>query len=306
MDEGKCYRCRGKAVIDIQYGEGSLCRDCFIRLFEKRVKRTVRKNRLLAGDDRILVGLSGGKDSMTALKILNEIVGRNPNTEIAALTVDEGISEVSGERIGCAKKLCGELGIEHRIIKFRDFYGFELDAFLENDSLESNPCTYCGVLRRRLINTKARQWGFTKVVTGHNLDDEVQAALMNFVRGEVERIARLGGRVGVMSIEGFVPRIKPLRDCLEDEVKLYSELMGFEVASTECPYSRAAFRKSMAGVIDGLEVRHPGSKYQMLRSVDKLVEYMRDAVPKEGVTPCVSCGEPSSGDKCKVCLILES
>jgi uncharacterized protein (TIGR00269 family) len=191
-------------------------------------------------------------------------------------------------------------------VSFKEFYGFKLDDFLKGEDLESNPCTYCGVLRRRLINSKARELGFTKVVTGHNLDDEIQAALMNFVRGEVERIARLGGKVGVLDIPGFVPRIKPLRECLESEVELYSRLMKLPVAKSKCPYNKEAYRKSMADTINRMDDKHPGSKYQMLRSVDKLVEYLKKSIPKNGLNRCVVCGEPTSQEKCKVCIILDS
>ena len=300
-----CIRCSRDSIVDLSYGGGRLCGDCFTRLFEKRVKKTIRKNRLLSGDDKLLVALSGGKDSLTVLKILHEIVEPNPNTSIEALTVDEGIGGCSSDRLSASQRVCGDLSIPHHVVSFMDYFGFTLDEFLENDGLAANPCTYCGVLRRRIVNNKARELGSTKVVTGHNLDDEVQAALMNFARGEVERIARLGPRVGVVDIEGFVPRIKPLREVLEDEIRLYARLNEFPVAESGCPHNKGAYRKSMAEVIDLLEERHSGSKYQMLASVDKLSAYLAGSIPGEAVGSCSVCGEPASGKKCRVCLILE-
>jgi len=301
----KCVKCGAKSIINLSYGGGELCRNCFTRLFEKRVKKTIRTNKLLAGDDRVLVALSGGKDSAVALSIISSILGRNPKCEVAAITVDEGISGCSRNRLEVSERLSRMFGVEHHVFTFKDFFGFTLDEFLENPGVESNPCTYCGVLRRRLINTMARELDFTKVATGHNLDDEVQAALMNFCRGEVERIARLGGKVGVTEIAGFVPRIKPLREVLEEEVLLYARLKKLPLASGICPYSRDAYRKSMKRVVDELDARHGGTKYQMLRSVDKLSEYLKSCVPKDGVGVCGVCGEPCSGKKCKVCLILK-
>jgi uncharacterized protein (TIGR00269 family) len=166
-------------------------------------------------------------------------------------------------------------------------------------------CSICGVLKRRVMNDYAKGVGATKVATGHNLDDEIQTAFMNIVRGDLQRMARLGFEVGVTRCKGFIPRIKILRECPEDEIRLYADLMKIPYAKNRCPYAKSAYRTTYRELLNRLEEKHPGSKYQMLRSVDEFAGIMRQLLRGQKPDTCLTCGEPSSGSKCKTCQLLE-
>ncbi len=297
----RCFRCTRKGVVELRYSGHWLCKKHFLELFEKRVKKTVRQNRLLGKNDTVLVGLSGGKDSLTALKMLNDIISRNPKQKLVALSVDEGIRCKSLRK---AVKYCGINGIEHHLTSFKEHFGFTIDDVMK-DADGVLACSICGVLKRRVLNDHAKKLKADKVATGHNLDDEIQGGFMNIVRGDLQRMARLGPEVGVSRHKGFVPRIKPLRECPEEEVKYYADFMELPYTRIRCPYSKSSFRTTAKELLNELEERHPGSKYQMLRSMDEFSAVMKERQRRQKPGACVICGEPASGKKCKVCLLLE-
>jgi len=149
------------------------------------------------------------------------------------------------------------------------------------------------------LNRKARELGAAKLAVGHNLDDEAQSIMMNFMRGDFSRFVRLGAFSGTSA--KFVPRIKPLRDIPEKEIAAYAILRGIEFAGEECPHSFDNVRRDMQSLINGFELKYPGTKQQIVGFYDK----MRPFIPPGGkIGECTECGEPSSGTLCKACELL--
>lgn len=283
----------------------SVCSNCFLAMMENRVRRNIRTNRLLGSSDKTAVALSGGKDSAVTLHILKVLHAKAPRSELSAITIDQGITGSEGG-LKAAKALCKVLGVEHQIFSFKKEYGIGMDALMKKVKKMDNStpaCSFCGVLRRNLLNEKARELGLTKIATGHNLDDEVQSSLMNYLRGEVERISRMGPRVGVVRDPAFVPRIKPLRDCPEEEVLKYAHLRKIPFSPSRCPYSGEAFRGTVRKALDMIEERHPGTKFQLLKSTDQLIPLLREGIEVGPLTRCGTCGEIASGELCRVCQI---
>ena len=167
-------------------------------------------------------------------------------------------------------------------------------------------CSFCGVFRRKILNETARELKVDKLATGHNLDDEIQVTLMNFIRGDFDRMARMGPDVGIIRDKKFVPRIKPLRDCPEKEVAIYAMFHGFEVEGLQCPYTIDAFRTTIRDVINEIEEKHPGSKFQMLKNTDRLIGILRKQYKTDKkINECKNCGELTSGELCKACEIMK-
>lgn len=302
----KCARCKRKAEIELKYSGEFLCDNCFIELFEKRVRKNIRTNRLLKSTDKTAVALSGGKDSAVVLYILNNLHKNAPKSELVAISIDQGIEKYQKKSLNAAKAICKKLGIEQYVYSFKKELGLTLDEIVERSKKIENPapaCSYCGVLRRKLLNDKAKELGITKLATGHNLNDEIQTGLMNFIRGDLDRIARMGAIVGVIKDEGFIPRIKPLRECPEDDVKIYAELKKIEFETSKCPYSEEAFRGTIREVIDRIEEKHPGSKFQLLKATDQLIPILRSKAKVGKIGRCRICGDLTSGSLCKVCQI---
>lgn len=294
----KCSRCNAKAVVELGYLGERLCANHFSGLFEKRIRRTIANARMLdRKKDRIAVGMSGGKDSLVLLYML-----KNMHYNIVAITIDEGIRGYRDRSLPYIKRFCKKYKIPWKNYSLKKEYGFTLDS-IKNKRLM---CSYCGVLRRGMLNRKARELGCTKVATGHNLDDETQMILMNLFRGELERLARAGPITGMIEDELFVPRVKPLRECSEKEDVLYALLHGIEYTDVECPYSRYAYRNIVRELLNGMEGRYPGTKFAILRNFDKMLPFLRKYyMPKEKPKRCKECGEITRGPICKFCETVE-
>ncbi len=274
-----------------------------MRSVERTALKTIKKEGLFEPKDRIMVALSGGKDSIALLCILSKIE-RRYGTEIFAVTVDEGVKGYREEGLMIAKKVAEELDIEHRVVSFKEAYGYALEEIYNmagSKGIKLLGCTFCGVLRRRLINEAARKFGATKVATGHNLDDEAQTIFINLIRGDVARMIRLGAKP-VRLREGFVPRVKPLRYIPERELAIYAYLKGHPLYERECPFVRISLRDEVRDIINRVEQRHPGTKFAMVKATDKLSSLLKGEVGE--VRYCEKCGAPSGREICRMCELL--
>jgi uncharacterized protein (TIGR00269 family) len=291
----KCSKCTQRAVYHRRYSGQKLCRDHFLKYFEGKVRRNLARL-AIKKDDSIGIALSGGKDSMATLNVLWGY-SREIGFELTCIGIDEGIRGYREKTIPTAWSFTEKLGVPFEVVSFRDRYGKTLDEMAGN----GKGCTYCGVLRRKLLNERARELGMDKLATGHNLDDEAQAIMMNYLRGDLERLIRLRNPI---SCKGLVKRIKPLSEMPEKEVALYSLLSGIDASLAECPYSRS-FRSFARDFINHLEKMNPGIKFSLVKGYEKLLPYLKNFSQSE-LTRCSSCGEPSSQKICNACVILRN
>jgi len=298
----KCDKCSRASVSFIRYSGAHLCGEHFCEFVEKRVKGELRRQIVLNGRERVAVAVSGGKDSIVALHLVSRILGVRQGLTVVAVTVDEGIAGYRAPSIPVARRNCQLLGIDHVTTSFEDLYETTMDA-IASKARELAACSYCGVLRRAAMNRAARDLGATHLVTGLNLDDSAQSILMNFTRGDVERLARLGPHTRVQ--EGLVPRLQPLRTIPESETTLYAILKGYEYHDLECPYAPEALRNDYRDLVAQLEDKYPGTRHSILRSYDALRPLLERGYAPAELNVC-SCGEPAKADKCKACELLES
>jgi uncharacterized protein (TIGR00269 family) len=297
----QCDRCNREAVTFVRYNGSHLCPAHFLEFVARRVKRELRDQMDLEQTKVIGVALSGGKDSCAALVLVHQVLGQRRDISIAAITVDEGIAGYRPDAVEKARRLTSKLGIEHHIISFREHVGITMDEVIARQGSRT-PCAFCGVFRRQCMNDKAREIGAQVLATGHNLDDVAQAILMNFTRGDVERLARMGPHRKVQP--GLVPRILPLRSVPEKEVYLLALLNELDFADSTCPYWEAAMRNKYRDIIDGLEARSPGTKHSILASYDALRPLLQDKYPQTDLGTC-ACGEPSPRARCMACSMKE-
>jgi uncharacterized protein (TIGR00269 family) len=298
-----CTKCGTTPVIIHRKASGQmLCKDCFIEAVTEKVLRNIRRNKLIERGDKVAVALSGGKDSVMVLDILNSLYERNV-VDLFAVTIDEGIKGYRKHGVEIAAKNARKLGIGHRIASFKDYFGKTLDDILLSESREHGACTYCGVFRRWIINRVAREEMATKIATGHNLDDETQAILMNYLEGNIDNLTRIGVKSEPKS-DKFTVKVKPIREIPEKEVGLYVIARELDVHFDECPYSRESFRGEVGRFIKELSVNHPTIMYSTLKGFDKI----KPAIKKEfsgkkiNMGECIECGEPASHELCRACL----
>jgi uncharacterized protein (TIGR00269 family) len=248
---------------------------------------------------RIAVAVSGGKDSLTLLHILKEIEDESHDSELIAVTVDEGIKGYRDEALGIVERSCKEMGVEWHLVSFHDLFDTSMDQIASIDRT-LGACSFCGVLRRRALNEAAKNINADRLATGHTLDDMAQSALLNLLRGDIGKMANLNPG-GYMS-QGFVRRVKPLCEIPERETAFYTYLQGFELQSTPCPYAGEAMRGDARTFLNEMEAKRPGTLYTIFNTALRLI-------PTESIVEtmktCKICGEPSTGDICRVCQLTE-
>ncbi len=296
----KCDRCKKPAVTFIRHANLHLCSKHFTDYFERKVKYAIKKFKMIESGDRIAIALSGGKDSVALTYVLHKFLKDRRDVEIFAITIDEGIEGYRPPTVKIAKKITSELGIEHIVVSFKDEFGITLDEMVKIGN--KKPCTYCGVFRKYLLNRTARDLGATKLATGHNLDDEVQTILLNFVQADIERLARL---IPQRVQKGLVMRIKPFREVYEKDIVVYGLINNLPMDMNECPYSHFPVRAMIRDFIYEFENKYPGRKYSIMRSFETLIPCLREMFPQIELKMCKRCGEPTPKDICQACTLLD-
>jgi len=281
----RCDKCSAPAIVFQRYSGLHLCQKHFLLDVEKKIKREVRKAKV---SGTLAIAFSGGKDSAVALYVLNELLAKL-GTTIVAITIDEGIAGYRDAVLKKAASLINQLGIEWQVLSFEQEFGIRIDR------VKDRPCTLCGIVRRSLLNRAAKSIGASALATGHNLDDEAQTILMNYLRGDIDRLLRLdhGEKAGL------VRRIKPLKYVPEKEVALYAFLRGIPIDLEECRFSFGVFRAEVRELLNELEFNHPGTKHSLARGHEKLLQ-LTQRKPFE-LRECIKCGEPSVNQLCQSC-----
>ncbi|NPA61959.1 MAG: TIGR00269 family protein [Methanococci archaeon] len=299
----KCA-CGRESVYYQRYANRWLCEECFKRDVERRVRKALGKE-VIKNNVRIGVGISGGKDSLVMTYILKKFYDSIPNSEIICFFVDEGIKGFRDVAKKYVVEFCKEFDIDLRIISFKDEINYTMDELVEKNYLKylnvGKPCSFCGVVRRYLLNKYAFLNNCTYLAIGHNLDDFCQTILMNYIEGNVKNIIQFGKDVS--SSTNFVKRIKPLKLIPEEEVILYAKLNNLKYQKEPCPYSHLSYRYKIKKIIEMLEEDKPGVRFGILRGYEsllKLIEYRENNLKK-----CKICGSLCSGELCKVCSWLE-
>lgn len=272
--------------------------------FVQKVKQTIANHNLLSAEDKVIVAVSGGKDSTAILSILKEL-----GYSVEALTIDVIIGKYTKQNLENIRKFCASINVKLHEVSFKTEFGYSLcylKALLYAKGVRLKSCSICGVLRRYLINRHARLLGATKLVTGHNQDDEVQAVLMNFFRGQLAQSAKLG-IVSASSDPTFVTRVKPLYFCSEAEITAYCKDMQFPVEFGRCPCSIVSYRNSMRELLDALAVEIPNVRGNILQVFLTMQQQLKAYYqPKaKRIQHCAYCGEASTGTLCKPCSLID-
>jgi uncharacterized protein (TIGR00269 family) len=297
---------RREAFFFRSYSGMNLCRKCFADSVEEKTRSTIAKYSMFKFDDRIAVAVSGGKDSVGLLHVLAKAGRRHPKAELVAVTVDEGIRGYRDEALKIAAENCKEFGVEHRVVSFREMFGCTFDQMVkrlkESGEVRVTPCAVCGVLRRKALNVTARKIGADKLATAHTLDDEVQTFLLNILHGDVSRIAKEKPLTDEVHPK-LVPRAKPFCEIPERETALYAYVKGIRFQSNPCPYAIEALRNDARAMLNSVEEKHPGMKFTIFKSIEKIRPALEETAKKEGLGECVECGEPTTEKVCRTCQL---
>ncbi len=304
-----CTKCAKKGVINLQHG--GLCHTHFLAYFEEKVEKTINKYQLLERSDVICVAASGGKDSLTVLYLTKKYIEKHQSpSKLFALAVDEGIKGYRKTTLDDLKKFCKEHKILLHIVKAKDEFGYTLDQAVPKikEFEKKKPCNICGVWRRYMLNKYARRHGATKVVTGHNLDDESQVIVMNLFKANTTLTAHIGPKSGIEEHEFFAQRVKPLYFCTEKETRLYALLKNFKIEFIECPNANEGLRAYIRDMLNDAESKYPGIKQGIINSFLDIMPLVREREmgKEKTIQKCTKCGEPANQPICNACKIVNA
>ena len=263
----KCRVCRGPAVIDVRRHNAGFCRDHFLHHCEEQVRRAIDSHDMLREGDRVLVAVSGGKDSLALWEILGRL-----GYEADGLYLGLGIGDYSDESGRYARAYAEARGRHLVEVDLAGEYGYDIPRAAQ--ATHRAPCGACGLSKRHLFNRAALEGGYDVVATGHNLDDEAAVLLGNVLRWDA---AYLGRQYPVLpESTGFVRKVKPLVRLGERESAAYCVLRGIDYQVEECPMaegnrhlgfqgSAQLARGPLAGHQGGVPLRLPRARARSLR-----------------------------------------
>ena len=294
----ECGSCGGKPLFTRRYSGETLCASCFKDSIAEKTRRTVSKYGMVRPGEKVAVAVSGGKDSLSLLKVLVETYSPHRN-QFVVVSVDEGVAGYRDEAIDHARSLSSQFGLEQVVVSYKDLFGFSLDEALNwKDDRDVSSCSFCGVFRRRAIDEAAVRAGASVVATAHNLDDFVQTFMMNLMHGDVAHLGWLDPSYTDSSFP--VRRVKPFMEIYEEEVALFAYQSGIPFQSVSCPYMHEGLRSEVRDYLNTMEAAHPGMKNVLLRSSLDVISRFARAADKASV-PCSVCSKPSSNGLCNVC-----
>ena len=266
---------------------------------EKEVVETIEKYGLISDGDKVVVALSGGKDSTAVLYILKKL-----GYDVEGLMIDLHLGKWSDIHKENMTKFCAANDIGLTVVDLKAEIGqgicFVKAVLAKKKGLTG--CTVCGIIKRWVLNKWARKMGADVIVTGHNLDDEAQNVLMNFLKGNVLLGVNSSPATGGKEVEGFAQRIKPLFFTPEDEIRRYAKSKNFDILYDKCPCAFGTYRVETREWMAGISNKE---KLAIVENFQKLIPGLR----KENVTElrkCRKCGEPGRGELCNFCKIMGS
>lgn len=270
-------------------------RESFNEYVKKNVFKSINEYNLISDGDKIMIGVSGGKDSILTLHMVhNYLMESDTEFTMEAVCVDEGINGYREEGIKSAISNCEKLGVNLSIVSFEDEWGYNLDDIHD---IYKSTCMPCGVYRRYLLNKVASNHDCDKVATGHNLDDEIQSFLMTFARNDQKKFPKFSPKLEKIH-EKMVPRIKPLWRLPEKDVGKWCVVNNIPIHAEECPYSVTSLRSDVKSFLNQLEEKNSGTKKNMFKSFHKTFNIKQEKVELD---TCHECGQPTAKSPCKAC-----
>jgi uncharacterized protein (TIGR00269 family) len=288
----KCTRCRAPAVIEVRRHNAAYCKQCFLTVFTNAVERVVRHGRMFDTDDRVLVAVSGGKDSLALWDVLLRLGYRADG-----LYLGLGIGEYSERSAALTRAFAEERRATLRSVNLAEEYGFDIPTAGRKGARST--CAVCGLSKRYVFNQAALDGGYDVIATGHNLDDEAATLLGNTLRWNTEYIARQSPVLPAK--EGMVKKVKPLHRLSELETAAYAFLRGIDYVVEECPLVAGNTQLRYKEAMNAIEGRSPGTKAQFF------LGYLERGMPlfaKEDAAVlgrCRRCGQPTTGTYCAFC-----
>lgn len=289
--QAKCTRCRQRAVVSLPAHNARFCEPCFLHFFRTAVERGLKK----AGPEKnspLMVAVSGGKDSLAAWHVLDEL-----GYETKGLHINLGMDDFSEASREAVAEFAASRRLAWAECSLKEEFGYSMAEVY--GILKNKICSVCGKLKRQFLNRLAAKQGYECLITGHNLDDEAGRLLGNLVGDRQEFVKRQFPYLPSPHPE-IPAKIKPLHRLETKEILVYCRFHGIRPARASCPFSTGATSNYFTEALEYLEENMPGIKRGFLFSY---LRKPKDLQINDEFSKCTICGRPSLSDTCPVCAI---
>jgi uncharacterized protein (TIGR00269 family) len=296
----RCHTCRAPANVEIRRSRIAFCARCYPDWFRRQVQDRIDHERMFRRDDRVLVAVSGGKDSLALWHVLQRL-----GYQADGMYIRLGIGDYSQRSQEKSEAFAAKHGLRLHQVDLREDHGFEVPDL--RDARSGKPCAACGTVKRYHFNRVAADLGYQVVATGHNLDDEAATLFGNVVHWNVDFLGRQGP-VLESTHPKLVRKVKPLYRLSERETAAYSVIERIDYILEECPMAKGAKSLAYKELLNGLEERQPGAKHQFL------VGFLKQGRKSLGqpafdqatdLRACERCGQPTTGRICSYCRLAD-
>ncbi len=313
----KCRHCDQKAVINMRQHKLALCAAHFVEWVHKTTDRIIDKYQMFMHDEKILVAVSGGKDSLALWDILIAL-GYQADGLYIGLGID-GSDLNGGLHYSDESHVYTQAFVDQHAAAGTQLTLHTVDVAATHGAPipiaarvtkrgRAKPCSLCGLTKRHIMNRIARDQGYDVLATGHNLDDEAAVLFGNTMQWSVEYLSRQGP-VLPPSHPGLARKVKPLFRFYEREMAAYAIVRDIEYIYEECPFAVGATTTRYKELLNNMELESPGIKTQFYiqflkaRAEHNLFGHVEDDVV---LNTCPTCDQPTTLDgDCSFCRTWE-
>lgn len=297
----KCYYCDCQAIARVRYAKLSLRKSHLVEFVESRVEKAVRRYNMVKRGDKVVVAVSGGKDSVALLYIADSLAKRM-EFDYIVLHIDLGIGEYSEKSRVTVEKHCRSLGADCIIIDLRRDLGFTLPDLISRLKTR-RACSLCGAVKRYIMNATALGIKASSVATAHHADDMLVYLFKNFITQDYEALGKLSPVN--RSIDDIVAtKIKPMYEVYEKDIASYVVARGLEFTDAKCPFENMrGLELSIRRFLEEIEDKMPGMKIAILRRFAETSSQLRLWERRADISRCESCGLISRGAECTFCKV---
>ncbi len=293
----KCTRCRAPAEVQLRAHNAAFCRPCFVFFFQRQVERAIESERMFGRGERLLVAVSGGKDSLALWDVLAEL-----GYDATGLYVGLGIGSYSALSHQKAAAFAERRGLPLRTVDLENEGGLAVPAVAQ--VTRRVPCSACGTMKRHWFDAAAIDGRFDVLVTGHNLDDEAARLMGNVLRWQKDHLARQRP-VLVPTHPRFVRKVKPLFLTSEYETAVYAFMRGIDYIVDECPNAAGATQLVYKDALNRIEAASPGTKLAFVKEFLRAAQPAFAAADRDPPRDCERCGMPAYGSLCAYCRLVD-
>jgi uncharacterized protein (TIGR00269 family) len=307
-----CRVCGQKAVVNMRQHKLALCKEHFLEWIPEQTERFIEMYKMFTREEKVLVAVSGGKDSLSLWDILQRLGFQADGLYICLGIEDQGspIGEglnYSSESQRLTEKFAAERSLKLHIVDVQKEYGATIPQFAQNSHRgRGKPCSVCGLVKRHVMNRITRDFGYDVLATGHNLDDEAAVLFGNTLTWAGEYLLRQAPVLP--GTPGLARKVKPLCRIYEREMLAYALLRGIEYIYDECPFSVGSTSIYYKQLLNKLENDRPGAKLSFYLSFLEARKSGLFAERKEiqaELHPCPTCGQPTSAPGlCSFCRMM--